>query len=93
MYDANTRLTVGMLMKEMPFPRPAVLVRILARDLKEAIEQHLRAYPMQSGSYPHVSGLRIVYDRTDASGATPEVYIVVRENGLDNSMYINNRST
>ncbi|KAF0724870.1 hypothetical protein Ae201684P_008495 [Aphanomyces euteiches] len=48
----------------MPFPRPVVLLRIQGCDLKEAIEQHLRTYPLLSGSYPYVSGLRGKYDRT-----------------------------
>ncbi|KAF0716570.1 hypothetical protein As57867_002765, partial [Aphanomyces stellatus] len=63
-YEARTQLTVGMVLKEMPFPRPAVLLRIQVCDLKEAIKQHLSAYPLLSGSYPHVSGLRVKYDRT-----------------------------
>ncbi|OQR94402.1 calcineurin-like phosphoesterase, partial [Thraustotheca clavata] len=64
-HPAKTVLTAGMVMKEMPFPRPAVLLKIKASDLKEAIEQHLRAYPALSGSFPHVSGLKIIYDRSN----------------------------
>ncbi|EQC26109.1 hypothetical protein SDRG_16059 [Saprolegnia diclina VS20] len=63
-HPAKTTVTVGLLEKEMPFPRPAVLIKIKAADLKEAIEQHLRVYPALSGSFPHVSGLRIIYDRS-----------------------------
>ncbi|KAG9417132.1 hypothetical protein AC1031_001523 [Aphanomyces cochlioides] len=48
----------------MPFPRPVVLLQCQGRELKEAIEQHLRTYPLLSGSYPHVSDLRVKYDRT-----------------------------
>jgi 2',3'-cyclic-nucleotide 2'-phosphodiesterase (5'-nucleotidase family) len=61
-YQAKTNLTIGILNREMPFPRPAVLVRIQARDFQEAILQHLSKYPQLSGSYPHISGLKIVYD-------------------------------
>ncbi|KAF0746995.1 hypothetical protein AaE_007912 [Aphanomyces astaci] len=69
-HEAKSQLTVGIVLKEMPFPRPAVLLRIQARDLKEALEQHLRHYPLLSGSFPHVSGLRLTYDRTRD---TPEI--------------------
>ncbi|ETW09319.1 hypothetical protein, variant 1 [Aphanomyces invadans] len=69
-HEAKTQLTVGMVLKEMPFPRPAVLLRIQGRDLKEAVEQHLRHYPLLAGSFPHVSGMRVTYDRTRE---TPEV--------------------
>lgn len=63
MYEAKTSMTVGMLNAEMPFPRPAVVVRIQTRDFRDAIMQHLSKYPQQSGSFPHVSGIRVTYDR------------------------------
>ncbi|RHY71397.1 hypothetical protein DYB30_008952 [Aphanomyces astaci] len=80
-HEAKSQLTVGIVLKEMPFPRPAVLLRIQARDLKEALEQHLRHYPLLSGSFPHVSGLRLTYDRTRD---TPE--ITTFENELGNNV-------
>uniref|UniRef100_M4B7L0 5'-Nucleotidase C-terminal domain-containing protein n=2 Tax=Hyaloperonospora arabidopsidis (strain Emoy2) TaxID=559515 RepID=M4B7L0_HYAAE len=61
-YPAKSSITVGILKHEMPFPRPAVLVRIKASDLRDALMQHLCKYPQQSGSHPHVSGLRLIID-------------------------------
>ena len=61
-YPAKSSITVGILKHEMPFPRPAVLVRIKASDLRDALIQHLYKYPQQSGSHPHVSGLRLTVD-------------------------------
>ncbi|CAI5703657.1 hypothetical protein KXD40_008866 [Peronospora effusa] len=61
-YSAKSNITVGILKHEMPFPRPAVLVRIQASDLRDALIQHLCKYPQQSGSHPHVSGLRLTID-------------------------------
>lgn len=70
-YAARTSVTVGILNQEMPFPRPAVVVRIQARDFRDAILQHFSKYPQQSGSHPHVSGLRVTFDRlTDPSQPT-----------------------
>ncbi|CAI5728521.1 unnamed protein product [Hyaloperonospora brassicae] len=61
-YPAKSSITVGILKHEMPFPRHAVLVRIKASDLRDALIQHLSKYPQQSGSHPHVSGLELVVD-------------------------------
>ncbi|CEG43702.1 calcineurinlike phosphoesterase [Plasmopara halstedii] len=61
-YPAKSSITVGILKHEMPFPRPAVLVRITGRNLRDAFVQHLYKYPEQSGSHPHVSGLKITID-------------------------------
>ncbi|GAB9464963.1 Calcineurin-like phosphoesterase [Globisporangium polare] len=70
-YEAKTNVTVGILNHEMPFPRPAVLVRIQARDFRDAILEHFSKYPQLSGSHPHISGLRVTVDRkTDASQPT-----------------------
>ncbi|OQR89862.1 calcineurin-like phosphoesterase [Achlya hypogyna] len=80
-HAAKTTVTVGLLMKEMPFPRPAVLLRIKVRDLKEALEQHLRVYPALSGAFPHVSGLRVVYARSGADG--PKISVLQDDAGRD----------
>ncbi|CAH0475163.1 unnamed protein product [Peronospora belbahrii] len=61
-YPAKSNITVGILKHEMPFPRPAVLVRIKASDLRDALIEHLNKYPQQSGSHPHVSGLLLTID-------------------------------
>ncbi|GLE09491.1 hypothetical protein PINS_up021219 [Pythium insidiosum] len=65
LYEARTNITVGVLNHEMPFPRPAVLVRLKARYFRDAILQHLSKYPQLSGSYPHVSGVKVVVERAD----------------------------
>lgn len=70
-YEAKTNVTVGILNHEMPFPRPAVVVRIQARDFRNAILEHFAKYPQLSGSHPHISGLRVTLDRkTDPSQPT-----------------------
>jgi len=63
-YNSGSSLTAGILRREMPFPRPGVLIRIRARFLRDAIGQHLSKYPQMSGSHPHVSGLRLTVDTT-----------------------------
>ncbi|KAI9920353.1 hypothetical protein PsorP6_015905 [Peronosclerospora sorghi] len=73
-YPAKSTITVGILKHEMPFPRPAVLVRMKGCDLRDALLEHLSKYPEQSGSHPHVSGLRLTIDLN----ATPRVVTDMR---------------
>ncbi|OQR89861.1 calcineurin-like phosphoesterase, partial [Achlya hypogyna] len=61
-HAAKTTLTVGMLQADMPIQGRAVLTQIKVRHLVTALEEQLAAYPVLSGSYPHVSGVRVVYD-------------------------------
>ncbi|KAG3108537.1 hypothetical protein PI124_g11970 [Phytophthora idaei] len=77
-YPAKSSITVGVLKHEMPFPRPAVLVRIKASDLRDAFIQHLYKYPQQSGSHPHVSGLKLTIDM---KANPPVVTKMLHENG------------
>ncbi|TMW55255.1 hypothetical protein Poli38472_013146 [Pythium oligandrum] len=62
-YEARTVMTMGMLNQEMPFPRIGVVVRIKINHFRDAIVQHFSKYPQLSGSYPHISGLRVTIDR------------------------------
>ncbi|KDO23762.1 hypothetical protein SPRG_10539 [Saprolegnia parasitica CBS 223.65] len=62
LHAAKTTLTARMIHTDMPIQGPAVLTRIRAGDLQEALLQQLGAYPALSGSFPHVSGVRLVYD-------------------------------
>ncbi|KAL4166698.1 hypothetical protein KRP22_013951 [Phytophthora ramorum] len=77
-YPAKSSITVGTLKHEMPFPRPAVVVRIKGSDLRDALIQHLYKYPQQSGSHPHVSGLRFT---VDMSSQPPAITKMVNDNG------------
>ncbi|OWZ03160.1 Calcineurin-like phosphoesterase [Phytophthora megakarya] len=61
-YDARTNITLGMVREEMPFPLKIVLIRIKAKHLRNALNQHLSKYPNPSGSFPHVSGLQLTVD-------------------------------
>ncbi|EQC26107.1 hypothetical protein SDRG_16057 [Saprolegnia diclina VS20] len=62
LHPAKATLTARMIHCDMPIQGPAVLTRIRASDLQEALVQQLGAYPALSGSFPHVSGVRLVYD-------------------------------
>lgn len=62
LYREKTQLTVGTIQKEMPFPRPALSMRLRGKEFKQAVKEHLGKYPELSGSFPHLSGLRVVYD-------------------------------
>jgi 5'-nucleotidase len=55
MYAPQHIVTVGDILRELPFPRVAVLVQLSAADLYAAIEQQLRGLPSQCGYTPHFS--------------------------------------
>ncbi|EGZ22864.1 hypothetical protein PHYSODRAFT_482069, partial [Phytophthora sojae] len=59
-YDARTSITLGIIKEEMPLK--IVLVSIRAEHLREVLTQHLAKHPAPSGSFPHVSGLRLTVD-------------------------------
>ncbi|CCI45874.1 unnamed protein product [Albugo candida] len=65
-YASKTPLTLSILQQEMPFPKPAVTVKIKTIDFRNAMLQQFASYPKQSGSHPHISGVVITHDRRQA---------------------------
>jgi hypothetical protein len=51
----ETELSYAALLEELPFPKTAVFMRILGRDLVDAINQQLVKLPKPSGAFPHLS--------------------------------------
>ena len=48
---------------ELPFPRTAVCVRMLGRDILSALEVMVGGFPRPQGCFPQLSGnARLVYD-------------------------------
>nr|CCA23587.1 calcineurinlike phosphoesterase putative [Albugo laibachii Nc14] len=62
-YAPKTQITLSMLQQEMPFPKPAVIIKIKTGAFRGALLQQFALYPKQSGSHPHVSGVSVTYDR------------------------------
>ena len=62
-YPLGALLTVYHIRNELPFPRSAVCVRMLGRDIRSALEVMVAGYPRPQGCFPHLSGnARMVYD-------------------------------
>ena len=64
-YPPNTKITRRILLEELPFPLKTTMIEIEGRSIKNALEQHLIAYPNSSGSYPHLSkNMKMEFKRT-----------------------------
>lgn len=69
-YPPGTRVTVGDILKELPFPREAVMLQLCGRDLKAAMEEEMAFLPAQSGAFPHVSeGWTVDFDPRQPVGS------------------------
>ncbi|GMG15938.1 unnamed protein product [Phytophthora fragariaefolia] len=65
--DPGLVITRKWLEKYLPLVKPTVVVELPLDELKAALVYWLRRYPAMSSSQPHFSGLRVVYDNTNAS--------------------------
>eukprot|EP01098_Paradermamoeba_levis_P015009 TRINITY_DN7410_c0_g6_i2.p1 TRINITY_DN7410_c0_g6~~TRINITY_DN7410_c0_g6_i2.p1 ORF type:complete len:230 (-),score=42.87 TRINITY_DN7410_c0_g6_i2:203-892(-) len=78
-YKRGRKITKGDILEEFPFPKVAVPIRIRAGDLICALEQHLALTPAATSTFPHVSGLRIVFDPEGEVGNKIKQIFWVRE--------------
>jgi 5'-nucleotidase/UDP-sugar diphosphatase len=61
-YASGTTLTRKDVLTELPFGNVVVLLEISGADLRRALEEGVSAVEDMAGRFPHVSGLRFVFD-------------------------------
>ncbi len=61
-YEPGTMLTRRDLLSELPFGNKTVVLRLTGRDLVTALENGLSKIEEGAGRFPHLSGVRVVYD-------------------------------
>jgi 2',3'-cyclic-nucleotide 2'-phosphodiesterase (5'-nucleotidase family) len=66
---AGSAITLKQLHQALPFDNVAVVVELSGKQLLEALEQGFSGLPAAEGSFPQVSGMRIVYDPKGPVGA------------------------
>ncbi|TDH67137.1 hypothetical protein CCR75_001900 [Bremia lactucae] len=64
-------ITRKWLLKYLPLNTPTVVMRLSLQELQNALTYWLRRAPEMTASFPHVSGLRIVYEMS--STGTPTI--------------------
>eukprot|EP00753_Platysulcus_tardus_P010043 PLAT248.1.p1 GENE.PLAT248.1~~PLAT248.1.p1 ORF type:complete len:508 (-),score=215.31 PLAT248.1:60-1541(-) len=69
LYEPGTMLTDTIVQAELPFPRPAVKLRLTGAALRSALEGQLRFFPEANGAFPHVSGLHVEVDTAAPPGS------------------------
>jgi 2',3'-cyclic-nucleotide 2'-phosphodiesterase (5'-nucleotidase family) len=68
-YAAGTTLTRKDVLTELPFGNVVVLLEIRGADLRAALEEGVSAVEDVAGRFPHVSGLRFVFDPKRPKGS------------------------
>lgn len=61
-YAPGARLTRRDVLSELPFGNRTVVIELAGRQVAAAIEHGLGGVEKRAGRFPHVSGLRVVYD-------------------------------
>jgi 5'-nucleotidase / UDP-sugar diphosphatase len=68
-YAAGTVLTHKDILVELPFGNVTVLAEIQGADLRTALEEGVSAVEDVAGRFPHVSGMRYVFDPRRPKGS------------------------
>lgn len=61
-YPSGTKIRVGDIQKELPFNNRVVNLRVSGEVLSKTLERGLSRIKEQKGCFPHVSGMRVLYD-------------------------------
>lgn len=68
-YAAGSQLTRRDILSELPFGNSTVMVEVTGKDIRDALENGLSQVDARAGRFPHVSGMKIVYDPKATPGA------------------------
>lgn len=61
-YSANTLLTRGDIIQELPFRNKVALLNVTGRQIVDALENGFSLIEKVKGRFPQVSGMKVVYD-------------------------------
>ncbi|NMB44792.1 MAG: multifunctional 2',3'-cyclic-nucleotide 2'-phosphodiesterase/5'-nucleotidase/3'-nucleotidase [Firmicutes bacterium] len=75
-------ITIGDIYTVLPFDNTLVKVELLGRDLLDALEHSVSAYPEQNGAFLQMSGVEIMFDPSREPG-TRVIDVLVRGEGLN----------
>ena len=68
MYPEGTTLTRGDIYRELPFNNKIINIKITGRQIMEGLENGLSRIEDGKGRFPHVSGMRVLYNPKNPSG-------------------------
>lgn len=84
-------ITIGEIMKVLPFGNTLALMDISGAELKQAFEVSLGQYPNENGGFLHVSGAKVTFDSSKPAGE--RVISIQYRNVNGNLEEINNEVT
>lgn len=61
-------ITMGDVLTVLPFNNDLVTMTLTGQEIKEALENGVSRIPSADGRFPHVSGMRFIYDSTKPAG-------------------------
>lgn len=72
-------ITVGDIITVLPFGNYVITKKVTGQDILEALEHGISDYPSAKGAFPHISGMRVIFDPEKDQGA--RVTKVVMDSG------------
>jgi len=66
---AQGTITRGDIVSVLPFGNYVMVIEVTGQDIKDAIENGIKAYPGTRGAFPHVAGIRFEFDPTKEEGS------------------------
>ncbi|GAB5360271.1 hypothetical protein AAMO2058_000613300 [Amorphochlora amoebiformis] len=75
----------------LPFQDPCVSVSITGKVLVNCLEHGLASYPKLDGRFPHVSGIRLVFDPSKPSGSRVQKVFRVEADGTEKPLEMDSK--
>ncbi|SNY54021.1 2',3'-cyclic-nucleotide 2'-phosphodiesterase/5'-or 3'-nucleotidase, 5'-nucleotidase family [Arsukibacterium tuosuense] len=86
-YPADTILTRGDILAELPFRNTPVLLELSGQDLRSIFEHGLSGLDNQRGFFLHSSGVTLRFDSTAPSGGRVKELLINGDPVVDDKMY------
>lgn len=77
------KVTMGDVMTVLPFNNDLVTITLTGAEIKEAMENGVSKTPAQDGRFPHIAGMKFIYDSTKPVGSRVLRIEVKGKNGYE----------
>ena len=81
-YQTGTTLTQGHILTELPFGNPTVVLEVTGHEIVKALENGLSMIGEGAGRFPHISGLKVLYNPNGGVGERV-TQVIYNRNPLD----------
>ena len=82
-------ITVGDIITVLPFGNYVITKKVTGQDILEALKHGISDYPSAKGAFPHVAGMRVIFDPEKEPGARVTKVVMDSGENLDpNKEYV-----